>query len=86
MFIEGQQIWFISLRDCLQRKMKETSLFAWPPALTNGDWLMGPKYLEGVNSRDGEKLLSVVQGDRRANDGNESQNKDDLGSWASLMP
>lgn len=41
---------------------------------------MGPKYLEGVNSRDGEKLFSVVQGDRRTNDGNESQNKDDLGS------
>lgn len=58
--------------------MKDTSLPAWPSALTNRDWLIVPKYLEGVNSRDGEKLFSVIQGDRRTNDGNESQNKDDL--------
>lgn len=67
-------------------KMKETSLPAWPPALTNGDWLIGHKYLKGVNSRDRKELFSVVQGDSRRSDGNESQNKDDLGSGASLMP
>lgn len=66
--------------------MKETSLPAWPPALTNRGWLIGHKYLKSVNSRDREKLFSVVQGDSRRNDGNESQNKDDLGGQASLMP
>lgn len=66
--------------------MKETSLPAWPLALTDRDWLIGHKYLKGVNSRDSEELFSVVQGDSRKSDGNESQNKDDLGSGASLMP
>lgn len=67
-------------------KMKETSLPAWPPALTNRDWLIGHKYLKGVNSRDREELFNVLQGDSRRSDGNESQNKDDLGSGASFMP
>lgn len=47
-------------------------------ALTSRDWLISPKYLEDVHSRNGETLFSVVQGVRRTNDGNESQNKDDL--------
>lgn len=67
-------------------KMKETGLPAWPLALTNRDWLLGHKYLKGVNTKDGEKLFSVVQGDGRKSDGNESQDKDDLGIWVSLMP
>lgn len=62
-----------------RRKMKETSLPALPPVLTNRDRLIGHKYLKGVNSRDREKLFSVVQGDGRRSDGNGSQNKDDLG-------
>lgn len=43
------------------------------------DWLIGhsQEYLRGVNSTDGETLFSVVQGDRRKRDGNESQNTDD---------
>lgn len=67
-------------------KMKETSLPAWPLALTNKDRLIRHEYLKGVNSRDGEKLFSGVQGDGRRSDGNESQNKDDLSAWASLLP
>lgn len=43
------------------------------------DWLVGhgQEYLKGINSVDGEKLFSVVQGDGRRSDGNESQNADD---------
>lgn len=63
-----------------QRKMKEENLCQHDhQGLTIRHWLIGHNqdYLKVVNDMDGEKLFSVVQGDRRRSDRNESQNTDD---------
>lgn len=64
--------------SAFQRKMEEESLSAWPPGANHqGLALDGSQDdLKCVNSMDGEKLFSVVQGDRRSGR-NESQNTDD---------
>lgn len=88
-FPEKQRPWVIILKGLPCRgRWKRTVSQHGRQGLTIRHWLIGRSQddLKGVNSMDGEKLFSVVHGDRRRSGGNESQNTDDLGGRAGHMP
>lgn len=95
-FAEKQQTWFISPKGLPSRGRGKRKVSQHDhQGLAIRDWLIGHSQgdLKGINSMDGEKLFSVVQGDKKRNDRNESQNTGDWGdragpepSWRALLP